>query len=170
MKIISNILFALLFLSMIYSCSDNSTNPVSENQKMGIDFKGKESELNGSYKATFSYYDSSFGMTFTEQQFFSLQDGKVIESKFGSPDVMWFYSSGSGGYIGYYSFDGTNFKAAMNCSAPGAPITVVTDKVTGTVDNSTISAVWYYNAGSKSEVTHDMKLVKYTSSIDHYHE
>jgi len=154
--------FLLIIFCTLYSCNNNGVS-TTENQKMGIEFKGKESLLNGSYKATF--LDS---YNFTTQQFFSLQDGKVISSKYGSPGVDWFISNGSGGYIGYYSFDGKNFMAAMNCSASDAPIYVVTDRCTGTVDSITINAVWSYNAGTTAEEKDSMKLVKYSDGVDIY--
>ncbi len=137
------LILLIVFFAGIGCHKSNQPAAKSENEQMGITFKGQESQLNGTWLGT---ADNGIAIQF------NFQSGKVIEEwydwvtggMYGSGGWM-NDMKGNEGYIGYYSFDGTNFALAVNDSAPGAPVTTVTRTMTGTISGSTISGTTVWN-------------------------
>ncbi len=117
MKKIQALLLVTLFISSLGIVGCTKEN--NELKELGIEQTGKESELNGTWKG--KVYDDLANLTLV------LKDGKVIE-QWISGYGMSFHGTSEDGYIGYYSFDGTNFKAVMGI-----------DEMNGTMDGNTIS-------------------------------
>ena len=97
----------------------------------------------------------------------------VVESYSGLESWNFTYmmcTYSNAGYIGYYSFDGINFKAAFNDSAYGASITTVTDKIEAEVEVDTIIGIWLDLVGTVNPNEYELiDFLKYTNSVEKYH-
>jgi hypothetical protein len=120
-------LIVVVGLGLLVACS-GSEGGSSASERFGIYQQGKEAELNGRWNGTLT------GLDYT----IVLNEGRVIENWLGNGSMS-FHAYGESGYIGYYSFDGTAFEAAMNDSGPGAPIDHVTSRLNGTLSNGQLS-------------------------------
>lgn len=139
----------IIFISVFASgCSFNPASPepvLSEAEQMGVYQQGSESDLNGIWTG---YRNGTVYQ-------FNLSDGKVIESWFADWGSGWvWHFTGTGGYIGYYSFDGTDFAMAANEGASGAPITSVTGRYKATLSGTTLDGQ-YSNTVTNGEWVYD---------------
>jgi hypothetical protein len=147
-------MISLVLVIALHSCQKNDeVKPKSqlqtESEEMNIHQTGNENALTGNYKGTFG--DDGLRM--------NLSNGKVTDVY---EDYTYFniHLYSDGGYIGYYSFDGTNLEAAINDGSPGAPITIVTRRFTGKVSGNTISGTTVYVNGQPKDFSITKKEMK----------
>lgn len=132
------ILMAVFFVMSCIGCSGGGSDDYEDvfgDSDFGISAKGNEKAANGIWTGKYGEY-VDFTMT--------LQDGLIIEYE---DEIFRTYSDA--GYIGRYSLDQNgNFIARMNSSAFGAPITVVTDEIRGSIADNTFTGTWTYTGDS----------------------
>ncbi|MGE0084884.1 MAG: hypothetical protein AB7S75_10710 [Desulfococcaceae bacterium] len=135
----------LLFVMLIviiaaYGCGGGGGGDEAEDifgdSDFGISARGNEKAANGVWTGKYGEY-----VEFT----ITLRDGLIIDYE---DSLFRMYSDA--GYIGKYSLDQSgNFTGRLNSRAPGAPITVVTDEIKGTMTDSTFTGTWTYDDSSE---------------------